>query len=112
MASNRVATRLEAAPSTVAQALLLLVRDPADRLIRRWNWKSALTSSLFRATLFFLVNLGAGPKAATGALLTELLLRSFTSGFYGSVTEAIRKAEPGWLAGRAYRSPADARGES
>jgi hypothetical protein len=83
----------------VAEALLSVVRDPAGRLIRRWNWKAALTSSLFRASLFFFVNLAAGPKAAVGALLTELVLRSVTSGFYGSLTETLREAQPGWLAG-------------
>jgi hypothetical protein len=83
----------------VAEALLLVVRDPIDRLIRNWNWKSAVTSSLLRATIFFFANLAAGPKAAAGALLTELVLRALTSGFYGSLTEALREAEPGWLAG-------------
>jgi hypothetical protein len=92
-------TRLGTVPPTVAEAIVSVVRDPAGRLIRRWNWKSALTSSLFRAALFFFVNLAAGPKAAAGALLTELVLRSLTSGFYGSLTEALREAEPGWLAG-------------
>jgi hypothetical protein len=76
-----------------------VVHDPGGQLIRKWNWKSAVTSSLFRAPIFFFVNLSAGPKAAAGAFLTELVLRSATSGFYGSITESIREAEPAWLAG-------------
>ena len=99
MTHNRAVTKLGTEPPTVAEALLSVVRDPAGRLIQRWNWKAALTSSLFRASLFFFVNLTAGPKAAVGALLTELVLRSVTSGFYGSLTEALREAQPGWLAG-------------
>jgi len=101
MTSNRAATRLGTIPPTVAEALLSVVRDPFGRLIRDWNWKSALTSTVLRAPIFFFVNLAAGRKAAVGALLTELVLRSLTSGIYGSLTEALRDAEPAWLAGLA-----------
>ena len=99
MTPNRAATRLRTGPPTVAEALLSVVRDPIGRLIRDWNWKSALTSTVLRAPIFFFVNLSAGRKAAVGALLTELVLRSLTSGIYGSLTEALRDAEPNWLAG-------------
>jgi hypothetical protein len=58
-----------------------------------------VVSTALRAPIFFFVNLAAGPKAAFGALLTELVLRSLTSGIYGSLTEALRDAEPVWLAG-------------
>jgi hypothetical protein len=75
------------------------MRDPGGRLIRDWNWKSAVTSTVLRAPVFFFVNLAAGSKAAVGALLTDIVLRSLTSGFYGSLTEALRDAEPVWLAG-------------
>ena len=98
MTPYRATTKLGMAPPTVAEALRSVVRDPVGRLIRDWNWKSALTSTVLRAPIFFLVNLAAGPKAAA-ALLTELVLRSLTSGFYGSLTEALREAEPAWLAG-------------
>jgi hypothetical protein len=99
MIANRAAPELGAAPPTIAEALLRVVEDPVGQLLRKWNWKSALTSSLFRAPLFFFANLSAGPKAAAGAFFAELVLRSATSGFYGSLTEAIREAEPAWLAG-------------
>lgn len=98
MTPIRAATKVVSVPPTVAEALLSVVRDPIGRLIRDWNWKSALMSTLLRAPIFFFVNLSAGRKAAVGALITELVLRSVTSGFYGSVTEALREAEPGWLA--------------
>jgi hypothetical protein len=77
------------------------MRDPGRRLIRDWNWKSAVVSTALRAPIFFFVNLSAGRKAAFGALLTELVLRSLTSGIYGSLTEALHDAEPTWLAGLA-----------
>src|SRR5271157_2473069 len=73
MIPNRAATKLGRMPPTVAEALLSVVRDPIGHLIRKWNWKSALTSSLLRAAIFFFVNLAAGPKAAVRALLTELV---------------------------------------
>jgi hypothetical protein len=83
---------------SVRQALLQLVRDPVKYLLYRWNWKSALLSSLLRAGLFFAVNLSAGLHAAFAAMETELIFRGITSGFYGALTEAFREAEPPWAA--------------
>jgi hypothetical protein len=74
------------------------VRHPFEHLIRRWNWKSAVLSSLFRAAIFFFVNLKAGMPAALAAMQTELIYRALTSGFYGALTEAFREAEPPWAA--------------
>jgi hypothetical protein len=83
---------------TVRQALFLLLRDPVKYLLHRWNWKSALLSSLLRAALFFGINLAAGLPAAIAAMKTELVFRAITSGFYGALTEAFREAEPPWAA--------------
>jgi hypothetical protein len=85
-------------PRTVAAVLVELMRDPGRYLISRWNWKSALMSSLVRATIFFFTNLVAGWHAALGAMLAELILRSATSGFYGALTEAFASARPSWAA--------------
>jgi hypothetical protein len=85
---------LESERVSVAQALGRLVRHPGQYLVHRWNWKSAVLSSGMRAALFFFVNLPAGLAAARAALLTELLFRGVTSGFYGAITEAFRDAEP------------------
>jgi hypothetical protein len=71
---------------------------PAQTLIQRWNWKSAVLSSLLRAGIFFFTNLSAGWHAAVGALLAELALRAATSGFYGAITEAFSEARPMWAA--------------
>ena len=78
--------------------LLLLLRHPGEYLVRRWNWKSALTSALIRATIFFSVNIRSGWRAGLSAMLTELVFRGLTSGFYGSLTQAFRRAEPAWAA--------------
>jgi hypothetical protein len=75
-----------------------LAAHPIDALWRRWNWKSALLSSIFRANLFFAVNFTAGARRAFAAAAAEFLLRLAASGFYGALTESFRNAEPPWAA--------------
>jgi hypothetical protein len=82
----------------VAAILGDVLRDPLTHLVRRWNWKAALLSSLSRSALFFVVNLPAGRRAALAALATELAFRGATSGFYGALTQALGRAEPVWVA--------------
>lgn len=85
-------------PQTVGDVLYGLVTSPMEHLVRRWNWKSAITSSLTRGGIFFTANLSAGFNAAVGALLTEFVFRTLTSGFYGALIQAFRRAEPAWTA--------------
>jgi hypothetical protein len=85
-------------PPTVGAILRGILRHPSRQLILRWNWKSALLSSLLRAAIFFFTNLVAGWHAALGAMLAELVLRSITSGFYGAITESFSEARPAWAA--------------
>ncbi len=93
---------LEAFPGvSVGQALLRMLREPRKYLLPRWNWKSAVLSSLFRAGIFFAANLTAGWPAATAAMATELLCGGMASGFYGALTEGFREAEPAWAAAMA-----------
>ena len=80
------------------QTMFHLLRDPVPTLIHRWNWKSAIFSSLTRAAVFFFANLSSGLDAATGALIAEFLYRSVSAGFYGALTQAFRKSEPQWAA--------------
>jgi hypothetical protein len=83
---------------SVPQVLRDLASHPIERIILRWNWKSALLSSIVRALIFFAINLTAGFHAALAALVTELTFRGVISGFYGALTEAFRFAEPEWAA--------------
>jgi len=83
---------------TVGAVLKGFFLRPSQTLIHRWNWKSAVLSSLLRAAIFFFTNLSAGWHAAVGALLAELALRAATSGFYGAITEAFSEARPMWAA--------------
>jgi len=93
----RGAATLLKAP-TVKEVLAGLLRHPVKHLIRSWNWKAALLSSLFRGILFFCTNLISGWHAAVGALLAEFVLRAATSGFYGAITESLSAAQPPWAA--------------
>ena len=65
-------------------------------LLRKWNWKTALLSSVFRALLFLSVNLAAGWRAAAAAMATEFCYRAVGSGFYGALTQYFRTVEPEW----------------
>lgn len=83
---------------SVADVLRELARDPKGLLVRRWNWKSALLSSLFRAAIFFGANLAAGWRAAVAAMSLEFLYRGISAGLFGALTQAFRQAQPVWLA--------------
>jgi hypothetical protein len=83
---------------TVGDVLRGFVRHPVSRLVVRWNWKTALLSSIIRSSLFFAMNLSAGLDAARAAMLTELVFRAVTSGYHGALTAAFRHARPHWAA--------------
>lgn len=83
---------------TVFEVIFELLRHPVRSLIKRWNWKSAFFSSCFRAVIFFSTNLAGGLHAALGAMTIEFIFRATTSGFYGAVTQSLRRAEPAWAA--------------
>lgn len=81
---------------TLSAALVQLITRPGELLIRRWNWKSAASSSLIRALIFFFANLTAGWRAALGAMAAEYCYRALTSGFYGAMSQQFSLVEPEW----------------
>jgi len=81
---------------SLSGALQRVAMDPGGTLFQRWNWKSALLSSLVRGTIFFSTNLRFGLDAAAGAMLAEFCLRAATSGFCGALTQAFRAVRPAW----------------
>ena len=83
---------------SVTEVLRSLWANPVGLLVCRWNWKSALLSSLFRGLIFFFTNLSAGLHAAMGALVAEWCYRAVTAGFYGAITQSLSEAEPPWAA--------------
>jgi len=81
---------------SVGGALLRLLRHPHESLIKKWNWKSAILSTVLRSVLFFFTNLAAGLPAALAAMTTEWIYRGVTAGFYGALTQAFSDVEPPW----------------
>jgi len=65
---------------TVGEVFAGIRRNPAELLLRRWNWKSSLWSSVCRSSLFFAVNYGAGLAAAAEAMAVEFVYRAIAAG--------------------------------
>lgn len=84
-------------PVSVGQALGGLLRNPLQTLLR-WNGKAALLSALFRGGVFLLASLKSHHAGRSHAVLAEALFGAGFMGFYGTVTQALRLAEPQWLA--------------
>jgi hypothetical protein len=83
----------------LAAAIAGIARHPGDLVWRRWNWKAALLSILFRAPIFVVASLRAGWRETLTVLLAESIYCAGTAGFYGALVQAIRDAEPQWLTG-------------
>ncbi len=77
-------------------ALRRLAADPVGQLVLRWNWKSALLSSLWRGSVFAALAARGGWRAAGAAGVAELLLQAAAAGFSGAVTQAFRSVRPAW----------------
>ena len=80
----------------LAPVLAWACAHPVELFIRRWNWKSAMFSALFRGAIYFTVNLKAGWRAAVGAMIAEFIWRTATSGGWGAVTQILRTVKPDW----------------
>lgn len=83
-------------PLTVRQALGGLVRNPLQFLLR-WNGKAALLSALFRGGVFLAASLKSHQAGRSHAVLAEALFGAGFMGFFGTVTQVLRLAEPQWL---------------
>ncbi len=79
---------------SVAQVAASFVRHPFRSLVRKWNYKSAVMSSVVRGALFLVANLSAGLDAALAASAVEFAVRFCTAGFYGAITQAFGQAAP------------------
>jgi hypothetical protein len=81
---------------TAAAAAGEIFRRPDLLLLRRWNWKAAVFSSLWRSLIYFAANLSAGSAAASSAMTDEFLYRAATAGFYGAITQQMSRVRPAW----------------
>ena len=81
---------------SAAGALRRIAADPVGLLVRRWNWKSALLSSLWRGLVFAVLAARGGWWAAGAAGGVEILLQAAAAGFSGAVTQAFHRVRPAW----------------
>ena len=96
--TTRSLLRTETLPITVGGVLSELVRHPVRRLVRQWNWKTALVSVVLRASIFFTVNLTSSWNSAVDAVVTECMFRAWMSGTLASLSQAFRRVQPAWRA--------------
>jgi hypothetical protein len=83
----------------VASVAWYVVTHPWEVFIERWNWKAALLSALFRGVAFALPMTRLAGTGAMRNLCIELGFRLAIGGFWGSLLQAFRGAQPAWLAG-------------
>ena len=85
--------------STISEALLSVVRDPAQ-LFRHWNYKGAILSGTLRAPIFFITYLigRESLKIALGAALVQFAFRFLFAGLSGALIQRFRRVEPAWKA--------------
>ena len=83
-------------PDELRQALWDMLRSPFRTLVPPWSWKAAALTAVMRALTFFIINLRAGEREATTALIVEAVFAVFAGGLLGAVSQYLRKAEPLW----------------
>jgi hypothetical protein len=84
--------------TTVGKALLQVLSKPFYYFIQHWNWKSALFGAINRGTIFFIATMKRGHVEMSIAVLVEIAFTCATAGIYAAFTQAMRFAEPEWLA--------------
>ncbi len=83
---------------SAGQALLTLLRDPWQCVIQRWNGKAALLSAMFRGVIFLAASIKSHHTGRLSGVLAEALFGAVSAGFFGTLTQALRFADPEWLA--------------
>jgi hypothetical protein len=77
-------------------ALAEMTRHPFSSLVLKWNWKSAVTSIMLRAPVFFAATVRGGIRLALAGALVEAAFNGVGAGFYGAFLQGIRGARPIW----------------
>lgn len=83
---------------SVGQALSMLLRNPWQQLVLRWNGKAALLSAMFRGVIFLVASIKSHHGGRSSGVLAEALFGAVSAGFFGTLTQALRFARPAWLA--------------
>lgn len=76
-----------------------LLHHPAQ-LLTRWNWKTALTGAILRASFYYTVYMASRESwiVTLTAVMVELIFRFITTGIAGAVVQSFRRATPVWQA--------------
>ncbi len=72
--------------------------DPWRYVVLRWNGKAALLSALFRGGVFLAASIKSHHAGRSSGVLAEALFGAVCAGFFGTLTQALRFADPQWLA--------------
>ncbi len=84
---------------SVGQAMLALLRNPWQNLVLRWNGKAALLSAMFRGVIFLVASIKSHHAGRSSGMMAEALFGALGAGFFGTLTQSLRFAEPQWVAG-------------
>lgn len=82
----------------ISKVIKYIITHPFEMVIRRWNWKAAALSGIFRGLIYFFTHISLGWRAAISAMSLEFVFRTFNSGASSSIGQAFRTAQPKWLA--------------
>lgn len=82
----------------VSEVIKYILSHPLEMFIRRWNWKTATLSGIFRGAIYFFTHISLGWRAAISAMSVEFFFRVFNSGASSSIGQSFRSAQPRWLA--------------
>ena len=83
---------------SVGRALVALLRHPWKFVVLRWNGKAALLSAMFRGVIFLIASIKSHHAGRASGVLAEALFGAVSAGFFGTLTQSLRFAEPEWLA--------------
>jgi hypothetical protein len=84
---------------SVGQALRPLLRDPWRRIVLEWNAKAAVLSAMSRGAIFLIASLKSHHGGRAHGALVEAVWGAMNAGIFGTLTQALRFAEPEWAAG-------------
>jgi hypothetical protein len=90
-------------PSPSADGVVSVTRyvitHPWEVFIECWNWKAAVLSGLFRGVAFAVPMARLTGDGAIRGVFIEMGFRIAIAGFWGSLLQRYRNAQPAWVAG-------------
>ena len=98
--------RAAPARNTIGAVWADILQNPAQ-LLRRWNYKSAILSSIMRSSIFLFTYLQLSGRETTarntillavGAAGAQFAYRFLSAGIIGSLVQSFRRVEPAWKA--------------